>query len=239
MNIEDLKIDIYADGSSLKEIEGYSSNNLIKGFTTNPSLMKMANVTDYASHSKEIIKTVSPKPISLEVFSDDLDEMYNQAKILSSWGSNEQVKIPITNTKNVSCCELIKVLIKEKIQVNVTAVFTLDQVEKALDSLNNSEFSILSIFSGRIADAGIDPEIICKKAVQNRNELSSNVRILWASSREIFNLIQANRVGCDIITLSYELLGKINNLGKDLNRYSLETVMMFYEDAKASGYKLN
>ena len=209
----------------------------IDGFTTNPTLMAKAGVKDYLDFAKNVLSKVKKKSISFEVFSDDLDEMYKQALILRDLGENVSVKIPVTNTKGIPTYSLIERLSNEEVKLNVTAVFTQAQIQSIYDALNPEISSIISIFSGRIANAGIDPEPIVKFAV----DLCMNyetIEILWASPREVFNLVQAERCGCHIITMTPNLIESTKDLGKDLGQYSLETVKMFYDDAVKSGFKL-
>ena len=233
-----LDIEIFADGASLNSIETFNVNPLIKGFTTNPTLMKKDGVKDYKEHSLKIAKLVNPKPVSFEVFSDDFDEMYDQAKPIAKWGENINVKIPITNTKGDSSETLINSLAKEGVKLNITAIFTLEQVKTALTSTVDSPYSIISIFAGRIADTGVDPEYICKAAVELKNELNKNAKILWASPREVYNIFQAANSGCDIITVAHDILNKLGSINKDLEQFSIETVKMFYNDASEAGYKI-
>jgi len=236
--LKDLNIKIFADTANLEDLKKVCSLSYIKGVTTNPTLMKKAGITNYEKFAKELVKICGNKAVSFEVFSDDLDEMEQQALAIASWGKNVYVKIPIMNTKKQSTAELISKLSKKGVNVNVTAVFTIEQIEKIIENLNNDSKLIISIFAGRIADAGIDPAPIMKKAL-NKIKSFENVEILWASTRESFNIIQAEECGCNIITVSYDLLKKTNNFGKDLEQFSLETVEMFYNDANASGFTIN
>lgn len=209
----------------------------IDGFTTNPTLMAKAGVKDYLDFAKNVLSKVKKKSISFEVFSDDLDEMYKQALILRDLGENVSVKIPVTNTKGMPTYSLIERLSNEGVKLNVTAVFTQAQIQSIYDVLNPEINSIISIFSGRIANAGIDPEPIVKFAVDLCIKYEK-IEILWASPREVFNLVQAERCGCHIITMTPNLIKSTKDLGKDLDEYSLETVKMFYDDAVKSGFKL-
>jgi len=231
------KIKIFADGADLNSIKKALNNKIIKGFTTNPSLMKKSGVKDYEIFCKKVVKLVYPKSVSLEVFSDDLNEMYDQAKIISSWGKNIYVKIPITNSKGVSTNSIIRKLSNEKVNLNITAIFTIKQVRGAFKALNKNSKTILSIFAGRIADSGRDPTLLIKQSVNICNR-HKNIKILWASTREAYNIIEADRIGCHIITVPNDIISKIKNFSKNLDLFSRETVQMFYKDAKSSGYKI-
>jgi len=236
-NIKKMNIKIYADGADINSIKHLNSNALIKGFTTNPTLMSQANISDYKEFAQMVLKFVKTKPISFEVFEDDLDLMYAQAKEIHSWGENINIKIPIQNTKSKYCHHLINTLCDEGIHCNVTAIFTNNQIDKILNNINIESKVILSVFAGRIADTGIDPIPIVKTAVKNSLNFT-NVEILWASPREPLNIIQAENTGCHIITLTPTLINKMKNFGKDLEKFSLETVKMFYNDAKSSKFNI-
>lgn len=233
--MKNLKIKIYSDGANIEEIVQMNENIMISGFTTNPTLMKSAGITNYLKFANEVLSKVKKKPISFEVFSDDLEGMYRQAMILKSLGDNVWVKIPISNTKKEYTYQLIKKLSNEGVKLNITALFTEDQISKVFSSLNSTTKSILSIFAGRIANAGVDPEPIMTFASDLVSN-SENIQTLWASSREVFNIIQAERCGTDIITLTPSLINSMKDLGKDLTEFSLETVKMFYNDAIKSGF---
>lgn len=230
-----LKVKIFADGADLKSMEEMHSKEWIKGFTTNPTLMRQAGVQDYVSFAKEALKIVKNKPISFEVFADDFVEMEAQALEIASWGNNVYVKIPVTNTKGVFSGPLIERLSQAGVSLNVTALFTIDQVEKVVECLNENVPNVISIFAGRIADSGRDPMVVMREA---RKLMKHRSELLWASPRELFNLIQADRSGCHIITVSNDLLKKVHLLGKDLNEFSLETVKMFYRDATLSEFNI-
>lgn len=230
MSLDALTIKLFADGADKEEMLRLYQNPLIKGFTTNPSLMKKAGVYDYRSFCLDILAAIPDRPISFEVFSDDLNEMYDQALTISAWGEQVYVKIPVSNTQGESTLDLISTLAKKKIKQNVTALTTLTQVKAVSDALGNETAAYISVFAGRIADTGIDPVPLMSNAVKLMQE-RSNQELIWASPREIFNVIQASQVNCHIITLTGELLKKINWIGKDLNQVSLETVKMFREDA--------
>jgi transaldolase len=233
------KIKIFADGADYKSILNYNKKFFIKGLTTNPSLMKKSGVTNYTAFAKKILKVVNKKPISFEVFCDDFPGMYQQAKKISSWGENVYVKIPIINTKGQGSYDLIKKLSNENIKLNITAVFTDSQINKVVKCLNPKIKSIISIFAGRIADSGINPELIIRKCLKllkkNKNK---NSEVLWASTRELYNIVTAQSIGCHIITVPNNILDKLNFLGRNLENYSLETVKEFYRDAKEAGFQI-
>jgi len=236
-SIHKLKIKIFADGADFDSINNLNQLDYIKGFTTNPSLMKKAGIKDYKEFAINLLSKIKDKPISFEVFSDDIKEMEDQAEEISSWGKNVNVKIPITNTKKQSTSELIGKLSAKGIICNVTAIFTLNQVKKVLDVLDISTPTILSIFAGRIADTGIDPSKIIIEALE-LSKKKPKTEILWASTREIFNIYQANSLGCQIITVPHEILKKFSYLDRDLEKFSLETVEGFYKDAVSAGFKI-
>ena len=235
--ISDIKI--YLDSASTDEIfEFYrNSRDFISGFTTNPTLMKNSGVRDYKAFMKEILTEITDLPISFEVFADDLDEMKKQANILSGIGSNVFVKIPVTNTKGISTHKLVSELNKEGVLCNVTAIMTLQQIEKIHAFLDSSNPIILSVFAGRIADTGRNPEPLLQEICESVGS-QENISILWASTRELLNIFQAASSGCDIVTVTSPLLKKLQNVGKDLDQLSLETVEMFYNDAKSAGYSI-
>ena len=235
--MNDLNIKIYADGANVDEIIKMDCENSVDGFTTNPTLMLKAGVSDYLGFAREVLSGVKNKSISFEVFSDDLNDMYRQALILRDLGENVWVKIPVSNTQGIMTYDLINKLSLEGVKVNVTAIFTKQQIQQVYDALNPDISSIISIFAGRIANAGIDPEPTMKFAsdLSKDNEL---IETLWASSREVFNIIQAIRTNTNIITLAPSLINGSKEIGKDLDQYSLETVKMFYNDAKKSGFSL-
>jgi transaldolase len=230
-----IKIKIFADGADFSGIINYNKKKFIKGLTTNPSLMKKSGVKNYAAFAKKILKIVNKKPISFEVFSDEFEGMYNQAKKIASWGNNVYVKIPVTNTKGRGSYNLIKKLSNENIKLNVTAIFTEAQVKKVINSLNPEVKSIISIFAGRIADTGENPEFLIKKTLKLLKK-NKNCEVLWASTRELYNILSASRIGCHIITVPNNILDKLNLFGYNLKNYSLETVKEFYRDAKKAGF---
>ena len=236
-NLKTLNIKIFADGADLVSIENLNKNKDISGFTTNPSLMKKAGVTDYKKFCQDVLKITKDKPVSFEIFSDDLDEMYEQANEIASWGKSIFVKIPITNSKGEKTSGLIKKLLENKIKCNVTAILTIDQV-KEIHKISNSETDvIISIFAGRIADTGIDPIPMMTEAV-NICKDKKNIEILWASTRELINIFQANQINCQIITVPHDILKKTSLIGKNLNDLSLETVQMFLNDDTNAGFKI-
>ena len=235
--IEELKVKIFADGADKAGMLEMYEKPFVKGLTTNPTLMKRAGITDYRAFCKDILTSINDKPLSFEVFSDNFAEMERQALEIASWGSNVYVKIPITNTRREPCYALIEKLSKQKVKLNVTAIMTLEQVNCVVESLNKTVPSYVSIFAGRIADTGVDPVPIMAEALKI---LEKNIyaELIWASPRELLNIVQANEIGCHVITVTNELIKKFSLIGYDLNEYSLDTVKMFYEDAKSVGYKL-
>ena len=230
-------IEYYADGANIKDIIIGNKNNKIKGFTTNPSLMKSSGVKNYKKFAKQILKIVKRKPVSFEIFADEVKEIESQARIIASWGKNVFVKIPIINTKGVSNAKLIGKLNKENIKLNVTAVFLPNQTKEVIKYIGKKTEIIISVFAGRIADSGRDPVIELQKHIKLSKNFK-NIKILWASVREPFNLIQAQNIGCHIITVPKETFKKTKNFNKNLFKYSKETVKMFYDDAKKSGLSL-
>lgn len=230
--LNDLKIEIYLDGADLESMALFTNNERIDGFTSNPSLMYQNNISDYKDFILSSLDIVKGKPISFEVVSDDLNQMFDQSKRISSFGKNIYVKIPITNTKGESTVPIIKDLSKLGIPLNITAILTSDQAIEVINKINQPISPIiLSIFAGRIADTGIDPKITFKEVRETIGNLK-NYKTLWASPREIYNLYEANHVGADIITITPQILKKTNLFQKDLIEYSLETVKMFYDDAQ-------
>ena len=235
--IEDLKIKIFSDGADKNEMLDMNKKNLIKGFTTNPSLMKKAGIKDYKLFAKEILNTIKEKPISFEIFSDDFEEMEKQAMEITSWADNAFVKIPVTNTQKKNSADLIKRLSQKKVKLNITALMTLEQVKFVLSVLNKNVPSIISVFAGRIADTGKDPIPIMKDCL-NEMKLHPKSELLWASSRELLNIFQADQIGCHIITVSKDIIKKIKLIGYDLEEYSLDTVKTFYKDAIDANFKI-
>ena len=236
-SVSELKIKLFADGADKAQILQAQANPLIKGFTTNPTLMRAAGVKDYETFAHEVLAAVTDKPISFEVFADDFPEMERQAHKIAGWADNVYVKIPITNTKKEPSLELIRRLSHSGVKVNVTAILSLEQVQGASEALAGGAPSVVSVFAGRIADTGLDPVPLMAEALKHVVP-HPGMELLWASPRELLNIFQANDVGCHIITATDSVLSKLKVVGKDLDQYSLETVQMFYNDAAHSGYKL-
>lgn len=236
-SVAELKIKLFADGADKAQIVQAQSNPLIRGFTTNPTLMRGAGVKDYEAFAHEILAVVTDRPISFEVFADEFDEMERQAHKIAGWAANVYVKIPVTNTRRESSMHLIHRLAHSGVKVNVTAILTLDQVREATAALADGAESVISVFAGRIADTGHDPVPLMAEAVRVVST-DPAIELLWASPRELLNIFQANDVGCHIVTATESVLGKLKAVGKDLDEYSLETVKMFYNDAAHSGYQL-
>jgi transaldolase len=232
-----LKVKLFADGAEKAGMLEMYQNPLISGFTTNPTLMKIAGVSDYEAFAKDILTHIPDKPISFEVFSDEFDEMERQALDIASWGENVYVKIPITNTKGESSVPLVATLSENGVKVNVTAMFTVEQVQSVIPGLSKGPGSYVSVFAGRIADAGLDPLPIMREVLGLIKDYPG-IELIWASPRELYNVVQADEIGCDIITATNSILKKLPSLGKDLNQFSLETVQMFYDDASEAGYTL-
>jgi transaldolase len=236
-SVADLKVKIFADGADYDGIVKMSRNPVIKGFTTNPSLMRKAGVSDYEAFALKILGTITDRPVSFEVFADDFATMAEQARTIAAWGANVNVKIPVTNTKGQPASELIRTLSSEGVVLNITAIFTLDQVRAVADALNPKTPAIVSVFAGRIADTGVNPIphlLACKQILGSRPK----AELLWASTRELLNIFHADESGCDIVTVPNEFLGKLDLVGKDLAEYSRETVQMFYRDAMAAAYQI-
>jgi transaldolase len=236
------KIKIFADGASLPALRELANNPAISGFTTNPTLMRQAGVKDYRAFARSALEVVGGRPISFEVFADDFQEMERQALLLSELADNVYVKLPITNTHGASALPLVRRLSLAGVKINVTALCTLEQVEKSAEALRGGAPAVISVFAGRIADTGRDPVPLMREAVSLCSLASAldarPIELLWASPRELLNLIQAEQVGCHIITVTHDLLKKLPLIGKDLEEYSLETVRMFHRDASLAGYEL-
>jgi transaldolase len=235
--ISDLRVKIFSDSADQGDIVELARHPWIKGFTTNPTLMRKAGVTDYESFGRSLTRRIPDRPFSFEVLSNDFAEMEQQALRIASWGENVYVKIPITDTYGQSAAPLVERLTRQGVKVNVTAIMTLPQVEAVLGSLKDGPPSYISIFAGRIADSGVDPLPILRAALARIYD-HPQIELIWASPREVFNIVQADAIGCHVITVTPDLLKKLSLLGKDLTRYSLETVKMFVEDARAAGFTL-
>ncbi len=235
--MKNMKVKIFADGADKKSMHEMYNKDFISGLTTNPTLMRNAGIDDYEGFCREILGFIKTKPISFEVFSDDFDEMYRQAKIIDSWADNIYVKVPISNTKGEFSYELINKLSNEGVKVNVTALMTEKQIENTFSSLSKDCPAYVSVFAGRIADTGLDPVDIMRYAVEMTLQ-HPKAEIIWASPRELLNIVQADQIGCHIITVTPDILKKINKIGYSLDDYSLDTVKMFHDDAVSAGYTL-
>lgn len=237
MRIKDLRIKLFADGADKAEMLAMYSKPFIKGFTTNPSLMRKAGVQNYREFAREIVECIPDRPICFEVLSDDFDEMKRQALEIAGWGKNVYVKIPVSNTRGESTFECIEYLAKAGVRINVTAVLTLNQVKEIGPLLSNGKSCFVSIFAGRIADTGRDPVPIIEAALDFLRPYT-HIELIWASTRELFNVFQAEAIGCHIITVTYDVLNKLLLVGRDLDEYTIDTVRMFYNDAVQAGYNL-
>jgi transaldolase len=237
-SISNLKIKLFADGADLAGIKEMYQNSFIKGFTTNPTLMRKAGIQDYKLFALEVIQAIPDRPISFEVFADEFDEMEKQALEIASWGKNVSVKIPVTNTRKEFAGPLIERLSHAGVALNVTALTTLEQVKSVTKQLSSNVPAIISVFAGRIADTGRDPVPLMAEAVKVLSDKPQS-ELIWASPRELLNIFQAESVGCHIITATNDILKKLILVDKDLDQYSLETVQMFYKDAQAAGYKIS
>lgn len=233
----ELKTKIFADGADLDQIAKLCKNPLVSGFTTNPTLMRKAGVTDYETFARKALGLIGDRPISFEVFSDEFEEMERQARRIATWGDNVYVKIPVTNTRREFADQLVRRLSAGGIKLNVTAILTLVQAKRVTASLANGAPSVISVFAGRIADTGVDPVPLMRKAIEQASDYKS-IELLWASPRELLNVMQASEIGCHIITVTPDILAKLDMLGRDLADYSLDTVKMFYSDAQAAGFRL-
>ena len=232
-----MKTEIYCDSADLKTIKKLNSNTLVKGFTTNPSLMRLAGAKNYKNYSLKLLKICNRKPISLEVFGDNFDQMFNQANIINSWGNNVYVKIPVVNSKGIFSGKVISALSKNGVKLNITAVYTINQVKKIIKRINKDSKIIISIFSGRMGDVGKDPIPIIKESVRLTTRLR-NVKILWASTREPYNYLQAKNCGCSIITMPAAIIEKISKFGKTYQELTLDTVKKFLKDSRDSNFKI-
>jgi transaldolase len=236
-SLKDLRVKIFADGADLETIKELYANDTVKGYTTNPTILRKAGIQDYEWFAKQFIEYVPDLPISFEVFADDFEDMERQARLISSWGSNVYVKIPITNTKGQSSLPLVRRLSSQNIKINITAIMDWDQVVVSCRALEGDTPAYISVFGGRIADTGRDP-VSRINEILGRVYRYPNIEVIWASPRELLNIFQADRIGCHIITVGPDILAKLPLIGKDLEEYSLETVKMFRDDAMKSGFKL-
>ena len=232
-----MKTEIYCDSADLETIKKLNSNTLVKGFTTNPSLMRLAGAKNYKNYSLKLLKICNRKPISLEVFGDNFDQMFNQANIINSWGNNVYVKIPVVNSKGIFSAKVISTLSKNGVKLNITAVYTINQVKKIIKRINKDSKIIISIFSGRMGDVGKDPIPIIKESVRLTKRLR-NVKILWASTREPYNYLQAKNCGCSIITMPAAIIEKISKFGKTYQELTLDTVKKFLKDSRDANFKI-
>jgi transaldolase len=235
--LENLRTKIYADGADLDGILAFLSDARIAGFTTNPTLMRKAGIADYEDFARTLLEKVTTHPVSFEVFADDPDEIRHQALRIATWGENVYVKVPVTTTRREPLAAVVRELSSSGVKVNVTAVFSLAQVRTVTDALRDGAPANISVFAGRIADSGVDPVPLVREALSIMAG-APNAECIWASPREVLNVLQANEVGCHIITMTHDLLKKLDQIGKDLEDFSLETVQMFRTDAQAAGYTL-
>jgi transaldolase len=235
--VEDLSVKIFADGADKAGMLEMYAKPFIKGLTTNPTLMRKAGIANYRAFAKDILSHINDKPVCFEVLADEFSEMERQALEMAGWADNVYVKIPVTNTNRETSRPLVKRLADRQVKLNVTAITTLAQLEEVMVALNPTTPSYLSVFAGRIADTGIDPLPLMQKAVGMLKAISK-AELVWASSREIFNIFQANAIGCQVITVTNDILNKLSLIGYDLTEYSLDTVKMFYDDARRAGFSL-
>ncbi len=236
-DLKTLRVRVFADGADLQDIVRLSAHPSVSGFTTNPTLMRNAGVTDYVRFAREVLEVVRDRPVSFEVFSDEWDQMEAQAREIATWGPNVNVKIPVTNTRGEFAGEIITRLSADSVPLNVTAIMTADQIRAVLDCLSPHGSGYLSVFAGRIADTGRDPVPVIKESVRLA-ESHEGMGIIWASPRELLNIFQADEAGCHVITVASDILKKLPIVGKDLNEYSLETVAMFRQDAVKAGFQI-
>jgi transaldolase len=237
LDVSTLRVQVFADGADRAGIEALSRNPVIKGFTTNPTLMRASGVSDYEAFARDVLTLVGERPISFEVFADDFNEMIRQGRRIATWGAQVFVKIPVTDTRGEPSSDVLRTLSSEGVQLNVTAMTTPEQVERVVECLDPGARHFVSLFAGRIADTGRDPLPLVRRCVEILRP-RPEVRLIWASPREILNVVQADEVGCHVITVTHDLLKKLPLLGKDLDEYSLETVRMFHHDALTVGYTL-
>jgi transaldolase len=237
MTLNNLTVKIFADGAELDGMCALYSQPYIKGFTTNPTLMHKAGIRDYAAFARQVLTAIPDRPISFEVFSDEFDEMERQAREIATWGEHVYVKIPVSNTRRDPACDLIHRLSHAGVKLNVTAIMTLEQVRDVVTALKGGAPSNVSVFAGRIADTGVDPVPHMQQAL-DLVRAEPACELIWASPRELLNVVQADQIGCHIITVTNDILKKLPLLGKDLGDYSLETVKMFHGDAQKAGFRL-
>ena len=236
-SLDNLKVKLYADGADRDGMLEMYQEPYIQGFTTNPTLMKKAGISDYEAFAHDILQAIPDRPISFEVFADEFDEMERQALKIRTWGENVYVKIPVSNTRQEMSYALVRRLSDAGVRLNITAILTLSQVQAVADAVKDGPESIVSVFAGRIADTGLDPVPLMSEALEIL-QAAPKAELLWASPREVLNIYQANSIGCHIITATNDLIRKLSLAGKDLAQYSLETVQMFYDDATRAGYQL-
>lgn len=235
--LENLKVKIFADGAEKAGMLEMYAKPYIKGFTTNPTLMHKVGLTDYRAFAHDIVSVIPDRPISFEVFSDEFDEMERQAREIATWGDNVYVKIPVTNTRREPAYDLVRRLANEGVKLNITAIMTIDQVRNVVDAVKDGAPSCVSVFAGRIADTGRDPVPIMTECVDIL-KAAPRSELIWASPRELLNVLQADAIGCHIITVTNDILKKLPLIGKDLADYSLDTVKMFYDDGRKAGFTL-
>jgi transaldolase len=236
-SLSQLKVKIFADGADKAAMLDMYAKPYIRGLTTNPTLMRRSGIANYRAFAQDILSTINDKPVCFEVLADEFAQMEHQALEIAGWADNVYVKIPVTNTKRETSRALVKRLSDRQVKLNVTAIMTLAQLEDVLTALNPATASYLSVFAGRIADTGIDPLPLMRKAVEML-KVNSNAELVWASSRETFNIFQADAIGCQVITVTNDILNKLSLIGYDLTEYSLDTVKMFYDDARKAGFSL-
>ena len=237
-DVASLRTKIFADGADLDGLLRLAAEPHISGFTTNPTLMHKAGISDYAAFAHEVLGHITDRPISFEVFTDDITEMRAQALEIASWGSNVYVKIPVTNTRGEWTDALVRELSQEGVQLNVTALMTVAQVDRVAKALAGGALSNISVFAGRVADTGRDPVPLMRDTLAAAQQ-AEGAQLIWASPRELFNIFQADEIGCHIITVTHDILGKLGQLGKDLDEFSLDTVKMFHSDAEAAGFSID
>jgi transaldolase len=236
--LESISTKIFADGADLDQILDFAGDARVKGFTTNPTLMWKAGLTDYSEFARTLLERITDKPISFEVFADDEEEIGRQARVISTWGDNVYVKVPVTTSTGQSLAPLVRELSEAGVRVNVTALMTPGQVEVIAEALSDGAPSCASVFAGRIADAGVEPLPIMSRSLEILESVAPKAELIWASPREVLNLVQADSIGCHIITMTRDLIAKLDLLGKDLDAFSLETVKMFRSDALSAGFQL-